>query len=440
MNSRVDQISRYRGAPGVHIDFVTLEKSTEFKTGVPVFVGFGQLADDSASKYSQQGFWCRVTSWQQFNRSVEKMCPSGYLQDAVRGFFENGGESCVIVPVPWVEGSNDSVEADKSCIDALIRPFTDDMINQNDANNSTGSRCILEDIEDIDLMCVPDLMMMDNLKSKAYIMEAQRQILQHCKKMGDRFAILDMPLQALHIDQEKDSRNSFIDTEVVGRVIEHRYQISGSEGAIYFPWICVHGNNGELKSIPPCGHVAGIYARSDAKEGVFKAPANETVEGAFDLSISLTINQHTELNNAGVNCFRSFPNRGIRVWGAKTLSAFQQDQYISIRRLFLTLVRWIKVNTRDLIFETNDATLRDRIKFRLEGYCYQLYEKGALMGKSPEEAYYVKCDRELNDPSARESGKVISEIALAPIAPAEFIIIRIIQSAEGIVASELSLN
>ena len=431
MSSRVDQISRYR-IPGVHIDFQTQDKVEVFKTGIPVFIGFGRLSDLTFEP-CQMG-WCRITSWKQFETSV--ITPSyGYLRSAVQGFFENGGVQCVIVPIPLDEGS-------KPDINLLTKPFTDvDVLgDQINGNKSTGNEGVLEDIENIDLVCVPDLMLMDNLESKDCIVKAQQLILQHCKKMGDRFAILDMPLKTLHIDSMNHSQHTFINIEELDEIIKYRYQISGSEGAIYFPWICVSSDDGQLKSIPPCGHLAGIYARSDARIGVFKAPANEPVEGAFDLSISFTTDQQTELNHAGVNCFKSFPNRGVRVWGARTLSAFQHDQYVSVRRLFLTLVRWIERNTRDLIFETNDASIRKQIKFRLEGFCYQLFEKGALKGKNPEEAYYVKCDQELNGHLDWDSGKVISEIALAPIVPAEFIIVRITKSVDRVLASELLLN
>ncbi|HNP26334.1 MAG TPA: phage tail sheath subtilisin-like domain-containing protein, partial [Nitrosomonas sp.] len=233
-------------------------------------------------------------------------------------------------------------------------------------------------------------------------------------------------------------KHTFIDSETLNEVIDHRYHISGSEGAVYFPWICIQQGVGDLKQIPPCGHVAGIYARSDAKTGVFKAPANEIVEGAFDLEGSFTSDQQAELNHAGVNCFRSSPSRGIRVWGAKTLSVHQHDQFISTRRLFLTLVRWIGKSMSDLVFEANDSEIWNRIKYRLEGYCYELFQKGALKGQSPEEAYYVKCDRELNGIEVRKLGKVISEVGLAPVVPAEFIIVRITQSASGITTTALS--
>jgi uncharacterized protein len=281
---------------------------------------------------------------------------------------------------------------------------------------------------------VPDLMMKTICISRESVIKAQQQILQHCKKMGDRFAILDtFPLKA-------DKSNTFIDATVLNEVIDHRYQISGAEGAVYFPWICIHQGVSKLQVVPPCGHVAGIYARSDAQTGVFKAPANEIIEGAFDLEVSLSSNEQAELNHAGVNCFRSSPSRGIRVWGARTLSVQEHDQFISTRRLFLTLVRWIEKNMSDLVFESNDSSIWNRIKYRLEGYCYELFQKGALKGQSPGEAYYVKCDRELNGIDVRELGKVISEVGLAPVVPAEFIIVRITQSASGIATTTLSLN
>jgi phage tail sheath protein FI len=409
-------------SPGVHIKFDTPDKTPEFRTGIPVFVGFGELTDQPTGKV--KGKWCRITSWQQFEQNIKLTPADSYLSYAVRGFFENGGECCAIVPV----------SARELTANALVEPFLDTLSEQISDRSSTGMQGILEDIEAIDLVCVPDLMMETICISRESVMKAQQQILQHCKKMGDRFAILDtFPLKA-------DKSHTFIDATVLNEVIDHRFQISGAEGAVYFPWICIHQGISKLQVVPPCGHVAGIYARSDAQTGVFKAPANEIIEGAFDLEVSLTSNEQAELNHAGVNCFRSSPSRGIRVWGARTLSVQEHDQFISTRRLFLTLVRWIEKNMSDLVFESNDSSIWNRIKYRLEGYCYELFQKGALKGQSPGEAYYVKCDRELNGIEVRELGKVISEVGLAPVVPAEFIIVRITQSASGIATTTLSLN
>ncbi len=409
-------------APGVQIKFNAPEKGSTFRTGIPAFVGFCAITKLTDERTNEK--WRRITSWQQFEQDIKLPLTTSYLSYAVRGFFENGGECCVIVPV----------SARDLTADALAEPFLDTLSEPISETGASGSWGILEDIDDIDLVCVPDLMMEAICISKDSVIKAQQQILQHCKKMGDRFAILDT------FPQDTEKRYTLIDATVLNEVINHRYRISGSEGAVYFPWICVHQGIGKPKLVPPCGHVAGIYARSDSKTGVFKAPANEIIEGVFDLEVSMTNNERAELNHAGVNCFRSSPSRGIRVWGARTLSVHDHDQFIPTRRLFLTLVRWIENNMCDLVFESNDISLQDRIRYRLEDYCYELFHKGALKGQSPEEAYYVKCDRELNDIDVRESGKVISEVGLASVVPAEFIIVRITQSASGIATTALSLN
>jgi hypothetical protein len=434
MNSSVDQVSRYR-TPGVHIDFVAEEKTAAFKTGIPVFVGFGELIDRTTRIGSEEKRWCRITSWKQFEQGVRQTLENSFLRYAVRGFFENGGECCVIVSIPEIELT----------VKALGEPFLD-----------SG---FMEDIENIDLVCLPDLMMAgigssleSVLEAQQQVLEVQQQVLNYCRKMGDRFAILDtFPVK---------------DKVDIDKVIDDRLKISGSEGAIYFPWVYVQpltmpindtslsqftklhkplltirANGEKPYLVPPCGHVAGIYARTDAKTGVFKAPANEIVEGVLDIGVSLNQIEQGKLNDAGVNCFRSSRSRGIRVWGARTLSVHEQhDQYITTRRLFLTFVRWIEGNMKDVVFETNDSSLWRRIKHRLESYCYELFQKGALKGQSPDEAYYVKCDRELNGIELRDMGKVIAEVGLASVVPSEFIIVRITQSASGTKAAALSLN
>jgi hypothetical protein len=183
--------------------------------------------------------------------------------------------------------------------------------------------------------------------------------------------------------------------------------------------------------VPPCGHVAGIYARTDARVGFHKAPANEIIEGVLDLQSNITQEIQSQLNEIGVNCLRSFARRGIRVWGARTLSGHRNWRYVNVRRIFLTLVRWIEHNMNDLVFEPNEPSLWDRVRDRLGGYCYELFERGALKGRDPAEAFFVKCDEEINPLEVREAGQLICEVGLAPLTPAEFILVRITQSAAG---------
>lgn len=467
MDMTREQVSRDR-APGVIIGFDIQQKKAEFETGIPVFVGFGKLTELALSFCKTP--WCRITSWQQFEHSVE-MAPIGNLEEsflpyAVRGFFENGGKCCVVLPLSETERS----------IEALAEPFLDSAEIPDGVVSSEISRKwhgMMENIEDIDLVCIPDLnIIMASIinpdwpedRQRESVIKVQQQVLRHCKKMGDRFAILD----AFPVLNDPVDMGKILDPVDMGKILGDRFSLSGAEGAIYFPWVYVQrlanppkndsnpnqsnelekptdslqvrANNGGVRRVPPCGHVAGIYARSDAKIGVFKAPANELVVGVLGMEVSLAQNEQAELNHAGVNCFKSSPMRGIRVWGARTLSVSGPDQYVTTRRLFLTLVRWIEENMSDLVFEHNDSSLWRRIKNRLEGFCYQLLQKGALKGRAPEEAYYVKCDQELNTFETQQLGQVVCEIGLAAVVPSEFINVRITQSVSGVTASNLSLS
>jgi phage tail sheath protein FI len=294
-----------------------------------------------------------------------------------------------------------------------------------------GLRGFLEDIEDADLVCVPDIMMADVRGSQETVFELQQCVLEYCKDMGDRFAILDV-LPRGDGEQAWSTPVGMEDVEKdIEHAIRHWQELPRTEGALYFPWI--KDRTGVW--VPPCGHVAGIYARTDAQIGVHKAPANEIVEGAMDLATQLTDEQQSRLNDAGVNCLRSFPGRGIRVWGARTLSGQPNWRYVNVRRLFLTLVRWIEHNMNDLVFDSNGPPLWDRVRDRLGSHCSELFQRGALKGRSPDEAFFVKCNAETNPLAVREAGQLICEVGLAVVTPAEFVVVRITQSAAGATAT-----
>jgi uncharacterized protein len=159
------------------------------------------------------------------------------------------------------------------------------------------------------------------------------------------------------------------------------------------------------------------------------------VEGAIDLEVQLTDEDQSRLNEVGINCLRSFPGRGIRVWGARTLSRQPNWRYVNVRRLFLTLVRWIEHNTHDFVFEPNGPPVWDRVRDRLGSYCYGLFQRGALKGRGPADAFFVKCDAETNPLEVRAAGQLICDVGLAPIMPAEFVVVRITQSAAGTTAT-----
>jgi phage tail sheath protein FI len=182
--------------------------------------------------------------------------------------------------------------------------------------------------------------------------------------------------------------------------------------------------------------VAGVFARCDQRVGVHKAPANERLEGVLELETALTDDQQGPLNEQNVNCIRAFPRRGIRVWGARTLSSGSAWRYINERRVILTAVRWIDLNLADTVFEANTPRLWDRIVRELTAYLTDLVRRGALSAPPDGPAFYVKCDAETNPKEIQEAGVVVTEIGLRPARPAEFIVIRIIHSPTGVRVEE----
>jgi phage tail sheath protein FI len=210
-------------------------------------------------------------------------------------------------------------------------------------------------------------------------------------------------------------------------------EITGNDGAIYHPWVRVRSRDDQsIITIPPSGHVAGVFARTDKERGVHKAPANEVVRGVVDLDHFITSAEQDFLNPKGVNCIRSFPGRGIRIWGARTLSGHADWQYVNVRRVFLTVVRWIQTFLWTVVFEPNDPELERRMQRELTAYFNGQFRRGALKGATPEEAFYVKCDAETNSRAGRDAGQLITEIGLAMSAPLEFIVVRLIYGTTGV--------
>lgn len=363
-------------SPGVYREEEFLKPEAVFPTGVAGFVGLAKPKLDSHG-----------------NPLVDSAAPIGlhhqddfdlyfdvnkdsYLADAVTGFFLNGGVRCYVAYARSKE-----LELFQNAVDSLAV------------------------LKDVDVLAAPDL--------PNEFSEFQKWLLNHCAIHGDRFVILDIPADISDIPGYQK------------RLIANG-DAAGMHGACYFPWLKVKAADcPEDRYMPPCGHVAGIYARSDAKTGVFKAPANEEIMGAFDLKTAVAGRGRAELNANGINCICAFPGRGIRVWGARTLSSDAQWRYINVRRLFITVRRWIDAAMGWAVFEPNTPGLRTRIKRELDTYFHGLWQRGALQGDTPEQAFFVKCDTETDSADSRE-GRIITEIGLAPIAPAEFVVVRIV--------------
>jgi phage tail sheath protein FI len=278
----------------------------------------------------------------------------------------------------------------------------------------------LEAVDEISMVAVPDLMAA--YQRGAIDLEAvkavQLGLIAHCELMGDRVAVIDPPpgLNARDVRVWRQETAGY----------DSKY------AAVYYPWIKVFDPaTGQSRMVPPSGHISGIWARNDAERGVHKAPANEVVRGAVDLENQITRGEQDLLNPIGVNCIRAFPGRGIRVWGARTLSSDPAWRYINIRRYFNYLEESILIGTQWVVFEPNDDALWARIRRNVSAFLVNEWRNGALFGSRPEEAFYVKCDRETNPTESVDLGRVICEIGIAPVKPAEFVIFRLAQFTSG---------
>jgi phage tail sheath protein FI len=246
----------------------------------------------------------------------------------------------------------------------------------------------------------------------------QQAMIDHCEGMGDRIAILDPP-PGMNAQEVKEWR-----VEKTG--YDSKY------AALYWPYIQVlDPASGRNRFIPPSGAMAGIWGRNDDTRGVHKAPANEVVRGALDVETTITRVEHDQLNPEGINVIRSFPGRGIRVWGARTLSSDPAWRYLNVRRLFNYIESSILNGTQWVVFEPNDLDLWQRIRRTVTGFLLGLWRDGALFGPTPDAAFYVKCDAETNPPDVVDAGQVIVEIGIAPVKPAEFVIFRLAQYSGG---------
>jgi uncharacterized protein len=202
--------------------------------------------------------------------------------------------------------------------------------------------------------------------------------------------------------------------------------------ALYYPWIKVANprKGGKPIAVPPCGHMMGVWCRTDEARGIHKAPANEVPRGVLGMVYDVNHREQELLNPLGINCIRKFPNRGIRIWGARTLvePADVQWRYISVRRLISYIERCIEIGTQWAVFEPNDEDLWARVTRTISNFLERLWREGALFGSTPKEAFYVKCDRTLNTPETVMLGRLYIEVGVSPVRPAEFIIIRLSQS------------
>lgn len=265
----------------------------------------------------------------------------------------------------------------------------------------------LDLVEDVSILAVPDM------AGKGEVLKA---VLGYCGGRRDCILIGDPP------DGEE--------SEDVKKFKVTYLQNPNGYGALYYPWILIYDPvTKKARLTPPSGMIAGAYAYTDASRGVHKAPAG-IAEGYLDLALgverTVTRKEQELLNPAGINVIRSLP-AGICIWGARTVATDGEWQYINIRRLFIYLEKSIEQGSRWVVFEPNDPILWGKVKRNLTAFLLRLWRDGALSGSSPEEAFFVKVDADNNPPEVRDSGQLIIEVGVAPVKPAEFVVIRVSQ-------------
>jgi phage tail sheath protein FI len=396
--------------PGVYIE----EKASGSRpiqavgTSVAAFIG---IAPDAGARVNQA---VRIENWTTFTNIFvgEKSPSSTNLANAVHGFLLNGGATCYVVNIGT--GANFGP--------ALLE---------------------IERIDEVAIVAAPGFT--DPMSYDA--------LLSHCERLRDRVAVLDAPPSVPNIEaltqvglsepaKKKDAPKDGADAAIPGAPPKKgmRPRVStGGFGAVYFPWLKTKDPlKGEEVDTPPSGHIAGIYARTDGQRGVHKAPANEIVRGAVNMTYHVTREEQGTLNPAGVNCIRFFGNSGIRVWGARTLDeASSEYRYVPVRRFINMVSESLEEALQWVVFETNHEPLWKAIRRDITAFLTLLWRQGMLKGETPEQAFYVKCDAENNPDDVISAGQVVATVGLSVVKPAEFVVIRISQQA-GAEAAEKS--
>jgi uncharacterized protein len=376
--------------PGVYVEEVpSASKPIEgVATSIAAFVGLapgGPL--NSPVQMSRWGQFAKVFA----DRNEPDKGPymeGAFLAHAVRGFFDNGGTRCWVVRV----GGSSS------------RDLGGDL-------EERGGLVSLAAIGEVTMVCMPDALTLATEGDEAELTALQGKLIGHCENAGNRIAILDCPPRL--------SPREILDwrTSVAG--------YDSNNAALYYPWLEVADPLADRPLlVPPSGHVAGVWCRTDAGYGVHRAPT-EGVLGAAGLGSDVAESDQAELAEAGVNSIRAFPRQGIRVWGARTLSSDPEWRSLPARRVFLHLAASIDQGTRWTVFEPNDERLWERLREQVEQFLDRSWRDGALAGETASEAYYVKCDGDTNAPEVIEAGQAVCEIGIAPVKPREFAVLRL---------------
>ena len=266
-----------------------------------------------------------------------------------------------------------------------------------------------EDLEDISIVAAPGATAQIQERKEQDAQAIMLALISHAERMRYRIAVLDS-----------------VNNQKISEVRAFRAKLDSKHAALYFPWVKVLDPVTRTEIVlPPSGFVAGIYARNDRERAVYKAPANEVVRGALGFEMTLNKSQQEVLNPEGINCFRFFEGRGMRLWGARTISSDSEWKYVNLRRYFAYLERSIDKGTQWAVFEPNGEQLWANVRSTISDFLFNEWQSGALLGEKPEKSYFVKCDRSTMTQNDLDNGRLICLIGVAPLRPAEFVIFRI---------------
>ena len=266
--------------------------------------------------------------------------------------------------------------------------------------------------------------------SEADVYRVQAALVQHCEARRDRIALLDPPVEAA-----RDARTG------LALVRAWRSRFDSTYAAFYYPWLRVvdpmRSGTELTRAIPPSGHVAGQYAQTDLTVGVHKAPANAPLVWAEDVTVLVDEAVHGVLNPLGINVIRPLPARGLRILGARTVSSDADWRFVNVRRLLMMIEKAIDLSTQWVVFEPNDVYTRSKLTLALTSLLLALWQRGALAGASPQEAFFVRCDESNNPPDQRAAGSLLAEVGVAPAYPFEFVVLRVGRTGNELEIAEL---
>jgi hypothetical protein len=309
-------------------------------------------------------------------------------------------------PAVRLDGGRDGV-------DALT---IEDIVGVDEGPGARSGLQALGAVDEVALISVPDAMLPFRRPGPQAALEVQRiqdAMVLLCENAQDRVALLDAP-----------------PTRDIGEVRKWRARYSTSYAALFYPWL-VSDHEGAQVLVPPSGHVAGLFARVEQEKGVHKAPGNEVLRGVSGVAMELREDDLGQLNADAINAIRVLPGRGVRVWSARTLSDDPDWRYVNVRRLFIMLRRAIESGTQWAVFEANEPRTWETLGREVAIFLGGLWQKGAFVGQSAGDAFYVVCDESTNTPERIDAGQLLMEIGVAPTLPAEYLILHVTQKSGG---------